>query len=210
MTSSDLVQKIISCTEIEPPLSFQEMWDFIRCRMSDQDERDRIELVQKYTQILIDEEKEWWKTDYATKKETKQEIRKTNQEQKELEEKRRAFGTPILTKEWYTEEIERRVEKKKRLEARHLLLKQSESMQVKDQARLVPIDSFLEVNDAGFISCVFHKKYGEKSVTPSLRYYPKDNHVYCFSCTKRADAIDCMMAKEGLDFNNAVKRLLGT
>lgn len=51
--------------------------------------------------------------------------------------------------------------------------------------RKIPISNFLEFK-RGMASCPFHN---EK--TASLKYYPEDNHVFCFgSCYKRYDLID--------------------
>ncbi len=199
MTSSDLLLKMVYCTEISPPLEIQEIFDFVRCEIPE--EKESLELF--YRTVLENEEKNWWKMDYANKKEIGQAIKKNNAEIRDLEDKRRAYGLNPFYKELLTEEIDMRVEKKKLLLSRQKYLKENPPNEERDAAKLVPINSFLDFNSAGFALCVFHKER-----TGSLKYYPSDNHVWCFSCTRRADSIDCMMAKEQIDFNSAVKRLL--
>jgi 5S rRNA maturation endonuclease (ribonuclease M5) len=43
---------------------------------------------------------------------------------------------------------------------------------------------------------------------PSLTYYARNNTTYCHVCGKYADAIDILMARDGVDFKTALKRLL--
>jgi DNA primase len=72
-----------------------------------------------------------------------------------------------------------------------------------EKARAYPIENIIEVNRDGFALCPFHT---EKS--PSFKIY-KDNHAYCFGgCGRRADSIDVARQVWGLDFKNAVERLI--
>ena len=43
---------------------------------------------------------------------------------------------------------------------------------------------------------------------PSLTYYKRNNSCYCHSCSKYADAIDIVMARDGVTFKEALKLLL--
>lgn len=71
-----------------------------------------------------------------------------------------------------------------------------------EKAKETLITSLIDFNHAGFAHCLWHK---EK--TPSLKYYPKENKVYCFSCNKGGDAVDVIMAERGYTFREALKAL---
>lgn len=71
-----------------------------------------------------------------------------------------------------------------------------------ERARQVPIDSLIEFNRANFAKCLWHSER-----TPSMKYYPKDNRVYCFGCNKRGDVIDVMMSITNSSFKEAVQKL---
>lgn len=199
MIFSDLAKKMISCAEIDPPLSFQEIWDFISCELPE----NPVIAMSEGIQRIEERRKEWERTDYGTKKRINEEIRTVNREIEEWMDRKRK-KTTAFADIW----IEDCLKKKKKLRARLAFSGKIKTSDDKAWAKLVPIDSFLTFNSAGFASCVFHKIPGEKSTSPSLKYYPIDNHCYCFSCTKRGDSIECMMAKEGIDFTHAIKRLL--
>lgn len=200
MTNADLIIKMMECTEISPPLSYSEINDFINCAWPPNPKWQEFENRQAFEQ----KEKEWGRTDYPTKKRINEEIKKTNKEIEAWMELKR--GKKSFLADY---EIEKCLDKKQKLKKRLGYIGKIKPSDDKTRAKLVSIESFLQFTN-GFTACVFHKLPGEKSETPSLKYYPADNHVYCFSCTKRADAIDCMMAKEQIDFNSAVKRLLNT
>lgn len=69
-------------------------------------------------------------------------------------------------------------------------------------ARRYPISSLIEFGRSNFAHCIFH---AEKS--PSLRYYPQNNTVYCFGCGRSADSIDVYRHLHGKTFLEAVKAL---
>ena len=69
------------------------------------------------------------------------------------------------------------------------------------RAKQVPITELLQFK-RGTTLCIFHD-----DKRPSLKYYPKDNHVFCFSCQRSADSIDLYMTLNGCDFKEAVRRL---
>lgn len=69
------------------------------------------------------------------------------------------------------------------------------------RAKQFPISDLLEFR-RGTVRCIFHD-----DTRPSLKYYPKDNHVYCFSCCRHEDAIGVAMTLWGVDFRTAVRRL---
>ena len=74
--------------------------------------------------------------------------------------------------------------------------------QKKARAVLYPIASMIDVNSAGFAPCAWHN---EKS--PSMKFYPKTNSVYCFGCNKGGDSIALYMALVNCDFKTAVNSL---
>lgn len=190
---------MIYCTEIVPPLEIKEIFDFVRCEIPENPVLGQYEGIKK----IEDDRNEWEKTDYVTKKRINEEIKKTNAEIEVWMERKRKKTSAFA--ELYIEDC---LEKKRKLKLRLGYVGKIKATDDKDRAKLVPIDSFMKVTGGFVETCPFHKTLGEKSKTPSLKYYPADNHVYCFVCTKRADAIDCLMAKEQIDFTSAVKRLL--
>lgn len=70
-----------------------------------------------------------------------------------------------------------------------------------ERAKQYPISDLLEFR-RGTVRCIFHD-----DTRPSLKYYPKDNRVYCFSCARGEDAIGVAMTLWGLGFKEAVRRL---
>lgn len=72
-----------------------------------------------------------------------------------------------------------------------------------DEAKLIPITQFIQFNNSGFAKCIFHN---EK--TGSMKYYPKDNHCYCFSCAKKADVIDIVQQLNSCTIQQAVNFIL--
>lgn len=70
------------------------------------------------------------------------------------------------------------------------------------RAKAVPITQFVEVNRAGFASCLKHDER-----TGSMKVYPKDNRFHCFSCGWDGTVIDVVMQIDGCSFIEAVKRL---
>lgn len=73
-----------------------------------------------------------------------------------------------------------------------------------EKARSVPIYRYVRFNNSGFAPCLWHS---EK--TPSMKYYPDRNKVYCFGCNAHKDVIDVVMQKDVVDFNRAIKLILG-
>lgn len=98
------------------------------------------------------------------------------------------------------QEIEKRLKKNKQIlrfikaGKSNLKDKQVEIEKIKQ----IPISSFIEFN-RGVACCVFHE---EK--TPSMKYYQKDNRVYCFGCHKGGDVIDVTMATQKNSFKEAI------
>lgn len=70
-----------------------------------------------------------------------------------------------------------------------------------ERARQVPIDEMIEVNRSGNALCLFHNDRH-----PSMKVYP-DNHVYCYACARKEDAIGVYMALHNVDFRTAVRAL---
>jgi hypothetical protein len=72
----------------------------------------------------------------------------------------------------------------------------------KESVKDIPISEYLEFNKANKCKCIWHN-----DASPSLHYYPKNNTVYCFSCSKSGDIIDVIMQLNGCDFRQALKIL---
>lgn len=72
------------------------------------------------------------------------------------------------------------------------------------QAREVPLQNILEVNQMGFARCV---SGNHEDKNPSM--YCKKGFAYCFSCSWTSDPIGVVMARDGVNFPEAVRRLCG-
>jgi len=71
-------------------------------------------------------------------------------------------------------------------------------------AKAVPLTEFLKFNKQGFAHCVWHQ---EK--TPSLKYYPIDNRVYCFGgCSRGGDTLDVVQQIHSCTMQEAIKIIL--
>lgn len=64
-----------------------------------------------------------------------------------------------------------------------------------DNAKSVPVSNFIQFNSSNKARCIWHK---EK--TPSLVWYPDDNHLYCFGGCGYRDVINVVM-KQNPDFS---------
>lgn len=62
---------------------------------------------------------------------------------------------------------------------------------------------FVKVGRHYKAKCLWHN-----DSDPSLTYYEKTNTCYCFVCGKYADAIDIVMARDNVNFKQAIKILL--
>ena len=69
-------------------------------------------------------------------------------------------------------------------------------------ARQYPLSSLIEFDRAGFAPCFVHT---EK--TPSMKHYKDTNKYHCFGCGANGGPIDVLMAREGLTFTDAVRKL---
>ncbi len=72
-----------------------------------------------------------------------------------------------------------------------------------ERAKKVPISNYIEFNRQGFSLCIFHT---EKS--PSMKYHPERNKIYCHGCQAHKDTIDVVMQLHGVDFKGALKIIL--
>ncbi len=70
------------------------------------------------------------------------------------------------------------------------------------RAKQYPIHELVEVK-RGNARCVWHT-----DKNPSMKFYPSDNHVFCFVCQRAGDAINVYQALKNCDFVTAVKALL--
>jgi hypothetical protein len=67
-------------------------------------------------------------------------------------------------------------------------------------AKAYPFQELYEFKHGACV-CPFHE-----DKDPSMKLY-KDNRVHCFSCNKSWDTIDFIKEREGITFQEAVKRL---
>lgn len=75
-----------------------------------------------------------------------------------------------------------------------------------ERAKSVECTSLVEFVRNGrypLAKCLWHNDN-----TPSLTYYARNNSCYCHACGKYADAIDIVMARDGVTFKEAIKTLL--
>lgn len=75
-----------------------------------------------------------------------------------------------------------------------------------ERAKSVDCTALLEFVRNGrypLAKCLWHN-----DSTPSLTYYARNNSCYCHACGKYADAIDIVMARDGVTFKEAIKTLL--
>jgi hypothetical protein len=85
------------------------------------------------------------------------------------------------------------------------LLKNAKSHENKinvEKAKTVPISNWVDFNHAGFAQCFLHQ-----DKTPSMKYYEKENRVYCFSCGFSGDVIDIVRKIKNCSFCEAVNIL---
>lgn len=75
-----------------------------------------------------------------------------------------------------------------------------------ERAKSVDCTTLMEFNTRGrypVAKCRWHDDHD-----PSLTYYARNNSCYCHVCGKYADAVDIVMARDGVDFKAALKILL--
>jgi len=124
---------------------------------------------------------------------------------KKLSSKERAF------KEWYYSmcfvrapriNLEVRI---KELERILLYMKKGKGGELDiHKAKQRPITDFIEFNKFNFARSIFNKS----DDTPSMKYYPRQNQVHCFSTGRHEDVIGVVMEIRGCDFIEAVKIIL--
>lgn len=66
----------------------------------------------------------------------------------------------------------------------------------------IPISNFIEFNHRGYANCLWHQ---EK--TPSMRFYPEDNHVHCFGCNATKNVVQVYMSITQQNFKDAFTEL---
>jgi hypothetical protein len=85
------------------------------------------------------------------------------------------------------------------------ILRQSKIVSSRDsieEMKKIPITDFLEFNRAGFAKCIWHD---EK--TSSMKYYEKNNTIFCFGCQKHGDVIDVFAQINGISVADAIRKL---
>lgn len=102
----------------------------------------------------------------------------------------------------YESLIETLGEKKQELTKRLNMKKLSKEEMDLTNVKAYPIDSILEFNRAGFTKCLWHS---DKS--PSLKYYQKQNKVYCFAGCGSKDVLDCVQAIKSCTLKEAINFL---
>lgn len=138
---------------------------------------------------------------YNTKKEIKEAIKKYNDNIEHLMVQKRAAPNTI-TEGFIEAIIEERVQR------RDQLLKRVKYTGVKfenndlKQAKQIPIDTYIQFK-GGFANCLWHTE-----IHGSMKWYQDKNHVYCFSCQKKADCIDVVMSLNNCDLPKAIKIIL--
>lgn len=70
------------------------------------------------------------------------------------------------------------------------------------KAKSVPVINYLSINNNGMVVCPFHD-----DSNPSMKYYPKNNDLYCWGGCGRKDVIDIVKDKFKVDFKGAIKIL---
>lgn len=188
--------------DFDPPLTVKEIFDFVNTELPDQDKINEAWEHAENLKRAQEARKKWEFVNYTTKKELKQAIKETNEEIDGYVVRKRTEKNNLFLDIHIEECLEKKEKLKKRL-AYISKIDKTKGENDKELAKTVPIDHFYEFK-GGFAKCLWHN---EK--TGSLKYYPEDNHVYCFSCQKRGDTIDVVMAIHNLDFNKAVKFILG-
>jgi len=121
-------------------------------------------------------------------------------------EKRRTHPTDSIGYAWYDVSIEDLVWYRDQLKlSLHIdRVKDTKGGVTAEQiqrAREYPITNLLPIKNS-FTKCIYHQ---EK--TPSMKYYPKTNTVYCFGCGATADSIHVYRFLHNADFVTAVKQL---
>lgn len=67
-------------------------------------------------------------------------------------------------------------------------------------AKQIPITDYIEFNRSGFANCIWHNER-----TPSMKYYPKENRVWCFGCGCGGDSVDVVAQINNCSVGEALK-----
>ena len=71
-----------------------------------------------------------------------------------------------------------------------------------ERLKEVSIDTFVDFDATEKGLCIWHTEH-----TPSMKWYPDDNHVHCFGCNESGDVVDVVQAVYDVDFKDALKIL---
>lgn len=105
--------------------------------------------------------------------------------------------------EHYVEVIQDRIQDIKRTKAARDLPKLDGGNIV--AAKNVPISNFIKFNRQGFAKSLWNPN----ERTPSMKYYPDKNRVWCYSTAQGGDVIDVVKIVNNTDFAGAMKILTG-
>lgn len=120
----------------------------------------------------------------------------------DAQKKEKAEIMKMLYVDFFADQVRKKLERVERVLMFAGRPKNTDGALKVEQAKQYPISSLLKFNGGGFACCVWHN---EK--TPSMKYYKKENRVYCFGCNRGGDAIDVAQVVHGCSFEEAVKRL---
>lgn len=148
------------------------------------------------------------------KKKYLQKIKEENDYQKSMDEQiiegKQTFPFKLsdMMLAWFEacrEASEERIRNYKRILNRCVVITNTKDGMDLARAKEVPISNFIKFNRASFANCIWHT---EKS--PSMKYYPKDNHIHCFGCGQSGDVIDVVVKMNNVSLPEAIKICLNT
>lgn len=190
--------------DMKPPLTLQEIVDFINTPIEDD---GRFERAERYNEIQEYMKYEFWVPKNLSKKTYEWSLKETKREIKNLKWTIRETSSRAGDTIFLDIRLEKLIEKEKKIKqylSRFIrdLLPEYDGTRLQ-KAKAVPIDTILDFK-GGFAKCPIHK---EK--TASLKYYDKDNRWHCFgACSSGGDVIDLVMKMYNYTLPEAIKYLL--
>lgn len=105
----------------------------------------------------------------------------------------------FLAKHTMEEYIEK--EKKIKVAMKRVTNKEDKSVDIA-KAKAFPMTQIIDMHRGNVTKCLWHE-----DKNPSMHYYAKTNHLFCFVCNKKADTIDVVMQLKHIPFIEAVRFL---